>query len=170
MTLLTSQFQPFQSIAKNIMFRRLMYRNYEIASMHNFELVSGEQFITLHICRKPCTMMSYDLFLKFLSVCLLDTVLCCVSTFSCPSLSTEVRRKLDNLVLSFRHMGPEAQTAGCLPWGRGSSWNIFSPLFLQSAMGRLPVTIFSLQRPRMVSVFPSPQTLFLFKALLLRFH
>lgn len=140
-----------------------MYRNYETASMCNFELVSGEQFITLHICRKPCTMKSSYLFLKFLSVCPLDTVLCCISTFSYPSLSTEVRGKLDKSVLSFQHVGPEAQTAGCLPWGRESFWNIFSSLFLQSAMGRLPASIFSLQLPRMVSVFPSPQFLFSLK-------
>lgn len=103
-----------------IMSRRLMYRNYETVSMGNFELVSGEQFITPHICRKPCTMKSSYLFLKFLSVCPLDTVLCCVSTFSYPSLSTEVRGKLDKSVFSFQHVGPEAQTAGCLPWGRES--------------------------------------------------
>lgn len=73
-------------------------------------------------------MKSSYLFLNFLSVYPLDTVLCCVRTFSYPSLCTEVRGKLDKSVLSFQHVGPEAQTAGCLPRGR-EFFETSSPLY-----------------------------------------
>lgn len=104
--------------------RRLMCRNCETASMCYIELVSREQFITLHICRKPCAMKSHYLFLKFLSVYPLDTVLCCVSTFSYPSLSTEIRGKLDKSLCSMWGLRLKLQAA--CP-GAGSLFETSSP-------------------------------------------